>query len=130
VVKIGDAPIPVNPGVGYEVWVDVSDKESKFKPGMTAIAEIIIAQKDSVLEIGNAALRFHLPGEPPPAPPDASRGEPALIYVLREGSANPVPRRIKTGITNGIFTEVTEGLNEGDRVVVGMDNAAPQTNPP
>jgi HlyD family secretion protein len=46
--------------------------------------------------------------------PDAKGGAPAL---------QPVP--IKTGITDGIATEVLEGLNEGDLVVTGalLNNA-------
>ena len=30
------------------------------------------------------------------------------------------PVQIKTGITDGVFTEVTEGLAEGDKIVTGV----------
>jgi hypothetical protein len=30
-----------------------------------------------------------------------------------------MPVQIKTGISDGIFTEVTEGLNEGDQMIIG-----------
>jgi HlyD family secretion protein len=44
------------------------------------------------------------------------------IYVLRgEGpEAKPEAVKIKTGISDGIFTEILEGLQEGDPVVVAM----------
>jgi HlyD family secretion protein len=49
------------------------------------------------------------------------------IYVLpREGEtkqpldAKPKPVQIKVGISDGIMTEVLEGLSEGDRVVTGL----------
>lgn len=47
------------------------------------------------------------------------------IYVLpaaaggKEESAKPVAVQIKTGIGDGIYTEVVEGLKEGDQVVTG-----------
>jgi HlyD family secretion protein len=51
--------------------------------------------------------------------------------VLRGASVTPV--KIKTGISDGIFTEVTEGLNEGDRVVTAITgspgNSAQPNNP-
>jgi HlyD family secretion protein len=47
------------------------------------------------------------------------------VYVLSGGEKNPVlqPVQIKVGISDGISTEVLSGLNEGDRVVIGMVNA-------
>jgi HlyD family secretion protein len=58
--------------------------------------------------------------------PAAGLGErqaPRTIYVL--GGKDPnhpelVPVKIKTGITDGISTEVREGLKEGDQVVIGV----------
>jgi len=37
------------------------------------------------------------------------------------------PVQIKTGITDGINTEVLEGLNEGDQVVTGIVSTGAQT---
>lgn len=45
------------------------------------------------------------------------------IYIIPANAGkNPklVPVQVKTGITDGISTEVLEGLNEGDQVVTGM----------
>jgi predicted Ser/Thr protein kinase len=129
VAKIGNTPVPVNPGVGYEVLVEVLDKESKFKPGMTARADIIIAQKDQVLVIGNAALRFKMPGDTSSRVGRSSKSE-GIVYVARDGEAKPELRRIKIGISDGRITEVVEGLKEGEMVVMGPDDAASQANPP
>ncbi len=45
------------------------------------------------------------------------------VYVLTSDSTETKPRlravQVKTGINDGINTEVTEGLNEGDRIVTG-----------
>ena len=37
------------------------------------------------------------------------------VYVL--SGSRPTPVQIKTGISDGVVTEVVEGLKEGDRVV-------------
>ncbi len=68
-------------------------------------------------------------------------GDPSLrmtrtVYVMADGDKVPKPVKIKIGITDGAFTEVTEGLNEGDKVVTGAINTqtgasqtAPNPNP-
>lgn len=43
------------------------------------------------------------------------------IYTLVNGK--PEPKTVKLGISDGIFTEVLEGLNEGDEVLTGMTQA-------
>jgi HlyD family secretion protein len=59
-----------------------------------------------------------------------------VVYLLDGDEHTPVLRRVqvKTGITDGIFTEITDGLNEGDKVVTGStggetQNAAQSANP-
>lgn len=53
------------------------------------------------------------------------KGDPAMrtsrtVYVLPPGATVPKPVKVKIGITDGAFTEITEGLNEGDRVVTSV----------
>ena len=50
------------------------------------------------------------------------------VYVLSFG--RPKPAQIKTGISDGIITEVTEGLKEGDNVVTAeLSSAVPSNSP-
>lgn len=63
------------------------------------------------------------------------RGERAarIIYTLGE-DGKPKPVQVKLGISDGIATEVIEGLNDGDKVVTGTvqskaDAAGPASNP-
>jgi HlyD family secretion protein len=51
--------------VTYTTIVDVDNKDLKLRPGMTANATILTAQKTDVVKLPNAALRFR--------PPDAAR---------------------------------------------------------
>jgi len=147
VVQVRNAPITVQNVVTYDTVIGVENKDLKLKPGMTANVSIIIAHKDNVLEIKNAALRFRppqataaAPQQPRPAsspggqrPTGARERRPErTVYVLSFGRPKPV--QIKTGISDGIVTEVTEGLKEGDSVVTAeltSPSAAPSpgTNP-
>src|SRR5204863_5726309 len=64
VVQVRNAPITVQNVVTYDTVIGVDNKELKLKPGMTANVSIIIAHKDNVLQLKNAALRYR--------PPDAA----------------------------------------------------------
>lgn len=147
VTQVRNAPITVQNVVTYDTIIEVGNPESKLKPGMTANVSIIVARREGVLTIPNATLRFRPPnasggGEPrgamPPGQgrdrngtqpdgatarrPGGERASTRTVYVLPAGQANgaPTPVPIKTGISDGVSTEVIEGLNEGDRVVAGL----------
>ena len=129
VVQVRNAPITVQNVVTYDTVIGVSNPDLKLKPGMTANVSIIIARKDNVLQIKNAALRYR-----PAEAAAAEMGKVAIasvvdvawarreqttsertVYVL--SGSRPTPVQIKTGISDGVVTEVVEGLKEGDRVV-------------
>jgi len=145
VVQVRNAPITVQNVVTYDTVIGVSNPDLRLKPGMTANVSIIVAQKDNVLQIKNAALRYR-PAETATAEAGskysqngASQGgsrqggsaprktmektvaarerqsSERTVYVLSGGRPRPV--QIKTGISDGVVTEVVEGLKEGDRVI-------------
>jgi len=147
VVQVRNAPITVQNVVTYDTVIGVDNKDLKLKPGMTANVSVIIEHKDNVLQLKNAALRFRppdaaaapAPTQPRPAGSSGSQGQrPAgarerkperTVYVLSFGRPKPV--QIKTGISDGIFTEVTEGLKEGDKVVTAeLSSPATSSSPP
>jgi len=135
VVQVRNAPITVQNVVTYDTVIGVSNPDLKLKPGMTANVSIIIARKDNVLQLKNAALRYRPADAGPPSsqntasqggsrPPGAMRQgmgrreqktSERTVYVLSGSHLTPV--QIKTGISDGVVTEVVEGLKEGDRVV-------------
>ncbi|HEX4638999.1 MAG TPA: efflux RND transporter periplasmic adaptor subunit, partial [Chthoniobacterales bacterium] len=65
IVQVRNAPITVQNVVTYDTVIGVENKDLKLKPGMTANVSIIIAHKDNVLQLKNAALRYR--------PPDATQ---------------------------------------------------------
>ena len=147
VVQVRNAPITVQNVVTYDTVIGVNNSDLKLKPGMTANVSIIIAHKDNVLQIKNAALRFRPPEaaaqQPAPARPTGTPGgqrptgarerrSERPVYVLSFGRPKAV--QIKTGISDGIVTEVTEGLKEGDGVITAELSSpaaaqSPSTNP-
>ena len=144
--QVRNAPQTVQNVVTYDAVIDVNNSELKLKPGMTANCTFVYAENDDALRVPNAALRFHPPAEllaslGPKAgagrgsgsgPGAAARagvgGAPAkaardsdrkTVWVLRGGK--PVPVQIRTGITDGINSEVLEGdLSAGDRVITDV----------
>ena len=130
VVQVRNAPITVQNVVTYDTVIGVNNADLKLKPGMTANVSIVGALRDNALKISNAALRFRPPDLTAPlAAAPGRRGKPGehaterTVYVLR--GSKPIPVQIKTGISDGIFTEVLDGLQEGDRVVTAMTGKAP-----
>ncbi len=123
--------------VTYDVVVAVDNPDQKLMPGMTAYVNITVAQRQDVLMLPNAALRFRpadapgRPGKPqgdsgkPPADsakPNTGRGKAdaapmGTVYVLENGQ--PKPLRVAVGITDNRFTEVVGGeIKEGAAVIV------------
>jgi HlyD family secretion protein len=151
VVQVRNAPITVQNVVTYDTVIGVTNPDQKLKPGMTANVSIVSAHRDDALKIPNGALRFRMPdstGTPPPKrDPSSSGRQPGgkpggnraerrterTVFVLASGASKPTEMTIKTGISDGITTEVIEGLKEGDRVVTGVTESssgdAPATNP-
>ncbi len=141
VAQVRNSPITVNNVVTYDTVISVTNADYKLKPGMTANVAIIVARREDVLKIPNLALRFRPPenavvltnavGGVPLTNDVASGKSPHTIknarglrtvYILTGEPDAPQlkPMLVKTGITDGIFTEVTAGLNEGDKVVASV----------
>jgi HlyD family secretion protein len=154
VTQVRNAPITVQNVVTYDTVIGVNNPDQKLKPGMTANVSIVAAHRDEALKIPNSALRFRMPDQTPTAAPrrDQSAGprQPGAgnkpgggnrperrvertVYVLASGASKPAAVTIKTGISDGVTTEVLEGLKEGDRVVTGMTESGaaptPASNP-
>ena len=150
VKQVRNAPTTVNNVVTYDCVIGVTNTDYKLKPGMTANVEITVAQRENALTIPNGALRFRPPEDAvlltnsvatrtAPATnggnfargPGGRRGggrgrgdHPIFhtVYVL-SGTGNDAKLQavqIRTGISDGISTEVLSGLDEGAQVVTGV----------
>ncbi len=117
--QIRNAPQTVQNVVTYDAVIDVDNTAMKLRPGMTANVTFVYAQKDDVLRVPNAALRFRPPpgmvadggGRNGTEPPDRR-----TVWTLK--GEKPTPARVKTGISDGSFTEVVDGALEAGDVVI------------
>jgi len=131
-------PVTQQNVVTYDVVVAVDNPDQILLPGMTAYANIVIARRQGVLVVPNAALRFR-PMEPASvAAPQWGReekreGPTATVYTLENDHQRGQLRRvgIVPGITDNRYTEVVSGeLEPGGQVVVEDRQAAAAASPP
>ncbi|MEO5922211.1 MAG: efflux RND transporter periplasmic adaptor subunit [Bryobacteraceae bacterium] len=91
--------------ISYDVVLDVLNPDVPLLPGMTANTVIQTAKREGVIKIPNGAFRYR------PAGDQAKPG--SAVYVLGEDN-RPHSHPIKTGISDGRFTEMLTGdLEEG-----------------
>lgn len=100
--------------VTYDAVIDVENAELALKPGMTASVSFVLDSRDDVLRLPNAALRFR------PAGSQAAPPRPGERTIWLEGPEGPRPASVRTGITDGTFTEILEGAAERDRAIVDV----------
>lgn len=125
--------------VTYNVVLDVDNKDELLKPGMTAQVRLLVGNRQQVLRIPTAALRFRLSDEeierqkkakagaaasasasavaaeePPPPEDDAAfRTKADLARAFKiytlDAKNQPVPVDIRIGLSNFRYTEVIGG---------------------
>ena len=115
VSQVRNAPVVVQNVVTYDVVITVANPEFKLKPGMTANVSIINGVKNGVLRVPNAALRF----KPKKIAASASGEHGQKVWLPDGDEAKPV--KVKTGITDGTWSELLEGdIAEGQEVIIGL----------
>jgi HlyD family secretion protein len=106
--------------VTYDVVLNVGNPDQILLPGMTAYVSIVLAEKQDVLRVPNAALRYKPSQQNGNGEQNRRKGEAAFrsVYVLRDGEPVAIP--VELGIADNRYTAIVSGsLNEGDPVVVG-----------
>jgi HlyD family secretion protein len=137
VTQVRKSALVVSNVVSYTVIIDAANPDLILLPGMTANVRITTAQKDSVLKIANAALRFRPPSDEKSArsKPNEARqqggggmakgggrqdgaGSGKLWATGKDGK--PTLVEVKTGINDGTQTELLDSdLAEGREFMVG-----------
>lgn len=126
VTQVRKSPTTTQNVVTYETIISVDNPEQKLFPGMTADISIMVSEREDVLKIPNTALRYSPPdgamydGVPPQKLDRSQR----LVYAASGDGTKLKPIIIKTGITDGTDTEVTEGLTVGEAVVTSTQARA------
>lgn len=89
--------------VYYITVISIENPEGKLKPDMTVNANIYLNKRSNVLAVLNRAIK--------------REGGKKVVQVLENGK--PVEKSIRTGWKDGNYTEVIEGVKEGDMVITG-----------
>jgi HlyD family secretion protein len=90
----------------FEVRVTIENPQGKLRVGMTANAEIVLEDRKNVVLVPETALVYE-------------RDKSTWAQLLAPGTKTgwrKVP--VRTGISNGQRAQVTEGLREGDQLVL------------
>ena len=109
----------------FDVTVEIDEKDSRLKPGMTATSEVVIEtvpprpvpQPDSVKKEAVAEIPEAVP-EPIYIPLDAvfEKGGETIVYRLDNGQ--PVEQVVRLGQRNDNYVIVQDGLGPDDRVTL------------
>ncbi|MBC7279910.1 efflux RND transporter periplasmic adaptor subunit [Hoeflea sp.] len=128
------APKTVDGVVTYEAILSIDNADMLLRPGMTATADIKVAEVKDTLAVSNAALRFS-----PPATTENSGGSGLLGMIFRPPTrtATPTPKlstdghrdiwllkngqavavSVMPGESDGSKTAITGDVKEGDLVI-------------
>ena len=102
--------------VTYEVVISAPNADLKLKPGLTANVTIYTQERSGVLAVANKALRFN--------PTKETVGKDMKIvdckgknkvWTLNGNTLTAHP--VTIGQSDGINTEITKGLKQGDKIV-------------
>lgn len=102
--------------VTYEVVISAPNADLKLKPGLTANVTIYTQERNGVLAVANKALRF--------TPTKETVGKDMKIvdckgknkvWTLNGNTLTAHP--VTIGQSDGINTEITKGLKQGDKIV-------------
>jgi HlyD family secretion protein len=93
--------------VAYEVTIVLDSDDARLLPGMTADATIETERLENVVVVPNRAVSV-----------DRSSGEP-IAYVDKVGEdGQPVRTEIELGLRSEIVSQVLDGLEAGDQIVI------------
>ncbi len=111
--------------VTYEVVISAPNADLKLKPGLTANVTIYTQERSGVLAVANKALRF--------TPTKETVGKNMKIvdckgknkvWTLNGNTLTAHP--VTIGQSDGINTEITKGLKQGDKIVTEIVVKVPE----
>jgi len=140
--RVGIGSTTTDNVVTYKTVLSVANDDLALRPGMTATARVVTAQRDNALLVPNAALRFAPPAatetaaqgsvvsrllprppQPQKKPAQAPSNGAPQVWLLRDGQPAAIP--VQTGVSNGRHTEILGGeLKEGMAVIVDYQGTA------
>lgn len=137
VAQVRQSPITVQNVVTYDVVIAISNPELLLKPGMTANARIVTAERDNVLKVPLQALRFSPNGTAEHEHHHAGGGNGTKtarsdrnghVWVDDAGKLRKV--KVVRGLDDGSVVEIVSGdLQESDQIVIDQSTPASGIGP-
>lgn len=124
VVSVRIEPVTTNNVVTYEVVIEAPNPQEKLKPGMTANVNIYAMRKRDVLLLPIKAAHFEMPNAKADEPQEEATADEKTVWV-KNAAGKPEKRKVKVGVSDGIYYEIIAGLNKGEEVCIGVQ--APDT---
>ncbi|MFC1233791.1 efflux RND transporter periplasmic adaptor subunit [Vibrio sp. F74] len=109
-LNIGD-----DDAIYYNAVFDVDNNEGLLRLGMTAQVSIVLDSAQDVLLVPSQILTRKLPGD-----------NRYRIPVLVDGALEM--RDVEIGIDNKVYAQVLNGLEQGDRVIIGQADTKSSSN--
>ena len=103
--------------VTYEVVISAPNADLKLKPGLTANVTIYTLEKNDVLVVPTKALRF-VPNEALLQKGQSIEDVKAPLKVWTQDGNVFKAHAVETGTSNGISTEILNGVAEGTEVLI------------
>lgn len=91
-----------------KVYVDILNNDGTIKPGFKVDVDIKIGEKKDTIKIPSEAIVTDKNGN-------------EFVYVVENGIAKQ--RKVKTGLVSDLETEILEGVNVGDKVILNPSAA-------
>lgn len=127
--------------VTYTVEVLTDNASGKLLPYMTANLRFQMHRHENVLVVSNTALRFRpaddrltpevrqaIQKKEKPTGKSGATSDNAIVWTEENGSLKPI--RVKVGLSDGKFTEITGGdLAVGTKLITGEARVEPEENP-
>ncbi|MCP4901963.1 MAG: efflux RND transporter periplasmic adaptor subunit [bacterium] len=110
---------PTQGTIRFAVKVVIDDPDPALRPAMTAKVDILTATAENALAIPiQAVVSRHLDDEDNEVDSDDANGEEFdVVYTVADNKT--VVTKVVTGISDDLWVEITEGLDEGTAVVSG-----------
>ena len=125
--QILPTPTILNDVVLYNVLFNVENQNNTLMIGMTAQVFFIVEQSENTLLIPQSAIAYSLKTnvyKNPANQIDSENKKNMSVQVLNADGIT-TERKVITGISNAIYVEVLSGLDEGEKVIIGVESAEP-----
>ncbi|MDR0744271.1 MAG: efflux RND transporter periplasmic adaptor subunit [Tannerella sp.] len=109
VIKISSKGNPENGIMKYMLEAEfvITDDMPVLRSGYSATAEILLNSRDDALSVEEKHVVY--------------RNDSTYLYVLEEPGKEPVKKNVTLGVSDGVYTEIAEGVNPGDKIVTNHD---------